>query len=50
MLPLIQFTGLLHMHMGLEDKVFQLNSNFAYFKDRMEIYKLNFDSEVFLKK
>lgn len=38
------------MCMGLEDKFFQLNSNFAYFKDKMEMYKLNFDSEEFFKK
>lgn len=48
--PLIQFIGSLQVCTGLEDKLFQLNLNFAYFKDRIQIYKLNFDSEVFFRK
>lgn len=47
MFLLIQFIGSLQVCTGLEDKLFQLNLNFAYFKDRIEIYNLNFDSEVF---
>lgn len=50
MFHLILFIGMLYMCTGLEERLFKLNSNFDYFKARIEVFKVNSDSTVLFKK